>query len=116
MKYVFKMTGPVQHVLRAMLEDAAVPLYGLQISKQADLHTGTLYPVMDRLERAGWVESSWEDPDLSLTDGRPRRRYYQLTKDGAEQARMALAEISSRREKRLASLSRSQPGPLGAPV
>ena len=114
MKYAVKMTGPVQQVLRAMLEDAAVPRYGLQISKQADLEPGTLYPVMARLEGVGWVESSWENPDLSIKDGRPRRRYYQLTKDGAEQARMALAEISARREKRRSSLSAAQPGPLGA--
>jgi DNA-binding PadR family transcriptional regulator len=84
------------------------------ISKQADLETGTLYPVMARLERVGWVESSWEDPDLSTSDGRPRRRYYQLTKDGAEQARLALAEISFRREKRRSSLSSTQSRPLGA--
>ena len=73
MKYAIKMTGPVQQVLRAMLEDAAVRRYGLEISKQAGLETGTLYPVMARLERVGWVESSWEDPDLSISDGRPRR-------------------------------------------
>jgi len=114
MKYAIKMTGPVQQVLRAMLEDAAVPRYGLQISKQAGLETGTLYPVMARLEGVGWVESSWEDADLSIRDGRPRRRYYQLTTDGAEQARLALAEISRTREKRRSSLSAVQPGALGA--
>ncbi len=114
MKYVIKMTGPVQQVLRALLEDAAIPRYGLQISKQAGLETGTLYPVMARLEGVGWVESSWEDPDLSIRDGRPRRRYYQLTKDGAEQARLALAEISGRHEKRRSSLGAVPPGPLGA--
>ena len=114
MRYAIKMTGPVQQVLRAMLEDAAIPRYGLQISKHAGLETGTLYPVMARLERVGWVESSWEDPDLSITDGRPRRRYYQLTKNGAEQARLALAEISFRHEKRRATLSSAQPGSLGA--
>src|SRR4030081_2563242 len=102
MKYAIKMTGPVQQVLRAMLEDAAVPRYGLEISKQADLETGTLYPVMARLERVGWVESSWEDPDLSTSDGRPRRRYYQLTKDGAEQARPAPAAGSFRHRERRA--------------
>jgi PadR family transcriptional regulator len=104
MKYAVKMTGPVQQVLRAMLEDATVPRYGLEISKQAGLETGTLYPVMARLEGVGWVESRWEDPELSIGDGRPRRRYYQLTKDGAEQARLALAEISGRHEKRRATL------------
>ena len=114
MKYAVKMTGPVQQVLRAMLEDPAVLRYGLEISKRAGLETGTLYPVMARLEGVGWVESSWEDPDLGISDGRPRRRYYQLTKDGAEQARLALAEISARREKRRSSLGAAEPGPLGA--
>jgi len=98
-----------------MLEDAAVPRYGLEISKQADLETGTLYPVMARLERVGWVESSWEDPDLSTSDGRPRRRYYQLTKDGAEQARLALAEISFRREERRSSPALAGGSPTWTP-
>jgi DNA-binding PadR family transcriptional regulator len=113
MKYAVKMTGPVQQVLRAMLEDPAVPRYGLEISKQAGLETGTLYPVMARLEGVGWVESSWEDPELSITEGRPRRRYYQLTRDGTEQARVALAAISLRHEKRRSSLGAAQPGTLG---
>lgn len=73
-----------------------------------------MYPVMARLDRVGWVESSSEDPDLSISDGRPRRRYHQLAKDGAEQARLALAEISCTHEKRRPSLSSAQPGPLGA--
>ena len=114
MKYAIKMTGPVQQVLRTLLDDPGMPRYGLEISKLAGLETGTLYPVMARLEGVGWVESSWEDPDLSVSDGRPRRRYYQLTKDGAEQARLALAEISHVRDKRRASLGAVQPGTLGA--
>jgi len=114
MKYAIKMTGPVQQVLRALLDHPTVPLYGLQISKQADLETGTLYPVMARLEAVGWVESSWEDPELSVREGRPRRRYYQLTRDGAEQARLALAEIFRTREKRRASVRGAQPTTLGA--
>lgn len=116
MKYAIKMTGPVQQILRAMLADPAAPRYGLEISKLAGLETGTLYPVMARLEMVGWVESSWEDPGLGVREGRPRRRYYQLTRDGAEQARIALAEISRIREKRRATLSAAQPGTLGVPL
>jgi PadR family transcriptional regulator PadR len=86
MKYAIKMTGPVQQVLRAMLAKPAASQYGLEISKLTGLHTGTLYPVMARLEDVGWVESSWEDPERGVREGRPRRRYYQLTRDGAEQA------------------------------
>ncbi len=65
MKYAVRMTWPVQQVLRALLDQADLPRYGLEISKLADLETGTLYPVMARLEGVGWVESSWEDPELS---------------------------------------------------
>ena len=113
MKYPIQLTGPVQRVLLAMLEDPTVQRYGLEISKQADLETGTLYPVMARLERVRWVESSWEDPELSINEGRPRRRYYRLTENGAEQAWRALADISRARDKRRASLSPAQPGMLG---
>jgi PadR family transcriptional regulator PadR len=113
MKYPLRITGPVERVLSAMVADPAVPRYGLEISKHADLETGTLYPIMARLERVGWVESNWEDPDLSISDGRPRRRYYQLTRDGAEQARRALADIAWTREKRRSSLTAAQPGVLG---
>ena len=112
MKYAIKMTGSVQEILRAMLADPAVPRYGLQISKEAGLETGTLYPVMARLETVGWVESGWEDPELSIREGRPRRRYYRLTRDGAEQARLALAEISHIRQARRASLGGLQPSSL----
>lgn len=41
-----------------------------------DLPTGTVYPALHRLERAGLIAGSW-----SVVDGR-RRRTYQLTDDG----------------------------------
>ena len=46
----------------------------------------TVYPILARLEREhGWVTSRWEDI-ASQDEGRPRRRYYKLTEDGAERA------------------------------
>src|SRR5260370_37559864 len=94
MKYAIKMTGPVQQVLRAMLADPAASRYGLEVSKLTGLETGTLYPVMARLETVGWVGSSWQDPELGVREARPRRRYYQLTRHGAEPSRLAQAAIS----------------------
>jgi DNA-binding PadR family transcriptional regulator len=116
MKYALRITGPVERVLSVLLADPAVPRYGLEISKQADLETGTLYPIMARLERVGWVESRWEDPDLSINDGRPRRRYYQLTTDGAEQAERALQDLAQARHKRRSSLAAAQSGVIGVPL
>jgi DNA-binding PadR family transcriptional regulator len=40
---------------------------------------GTLYKALDRLEKAGFVQSRWEDPEAAASEGRPRRRLYQLT-------------------------------------
>ena len=40
---------------------------------------GTLYKALERLERAGHLESRWEDPHVAASDGRPRRRFYRVT-------------------------------------
>ena len=40
---------------------------------------GTLYKALDRLEKAGYLESSWEDPQTAANEGRPRRRFYRVT-------------------------------------
>lgn len=44
---------------------------------------GTLYRALERMERAGLLESRWEDPDIASADGRPRRRLYHVTGLGA---------------------------------
>ena len=43
---------------------------------------GTLYRALHRLERAGFLESFWEDPRLALEQGRPTRRFYRVTAAG----------------------------------
>lgn len=40
---------------------------------------GTLYKALGRMERAGLLESEWEDPDVAMGNGRPRRRLYCVT-------------------------------------
>ena len=44
---------------------------------------GTLYKALGRMEAAGLLESHWEDPDIAVGVGRPRRRLYHLTPLGA---------------------------------
>lgn len=86
-----RMTLPTQLVLHAMLDEPAQEKYGLQICTVSGLPSGTIHPILARLEGIGWLESRWEDSDPHH-QGRPRRRYYRLTEDGAERARIALAE------------------------
>ena len=88
----FRMTLPTQLVLRALLADPARPLYGLEICQLAGLPSGTIHPILARLEAVEWVGSVWEDIDPAQ-EGRPRRRYYNLSPRGAELARDALARV-----------------------
>jgi PadR family transcriptional regulator, regulatory protein PadR len=85
-----RMTLPTQLVLRAMLEHPTQEFYGLEICAASGLASGTIHPILARLERLGWLQSRWEDLDPHEA-GRPRRRYYSLTSDGAVRARDALA-------------------------
>lgn len=87
-----RMTLPTQLVLRAMLADPAREMYGLEIGQAAELASGTIHPILARLERCGWLESRWEDKDPHLV-GRPRRRYYRLTSDGIVGATRALNRV-----------------------
>lgn len=87
-----KMTVPVAKVLAALLTDPGGEHYGLQLMQQTGIASGTLYPILTRLQNAGWLTARWEDEDPSDA-GRPVRRYYTLTAEGAEAARTALAEL-----------------------
>jgi len=85
-----RMTIPTQRVLRAMLADPTGELYGTEIGDTAGLPSGTVHPILARLEGAGWAQSRWEQIDPSA-EGRPARRYYRLTASGVSAARDALA-------------------------
>jgi DNA-binding PadR family transcriptional regulator len=43
---------------------------------------GTLYKALARLTEAGLFEDRWEDPDVALAEGRPRRRLYRISAAG----------------------------------
>jgi PadR family transcriptional regulator, regulatory protein PadR len=83
-----RMTIPTQRVLEALLADDEA--YGAEIGAHAHLPSGTVHPILARLEGLGWATSRWEAIDPS-SEGRPARRYYRLTADGRDRARAALA-------------------------
>ena len=86
-----RMTIPTQRVLAALLDDSERELYGLEIGEAAELRSGTVHPILARLEGVGWLASRWEEIDPQIA-GRPARRYYRLTADGVVAARAALAQ------------------------
>ena len=83
------MTTQTLAVLAAIMEDPTRPWYGLELARVAKLKSGTIYPALARLERAGWLGSFWEDIDPSEA-GRPRRRLYEITGAGREGTAAAL--------------------------
>jgi len=104
------MTGPLERVLGALLADPAAPRYGYDLMKAAGLPSGTLYPLLARLEQQGLVVSAWETPQQ---EGQRPRKYYQLTAGGIQTARLELAQASARRQRAPARPGRPVPGSLG---
>jgi PadR family transcriptional regulator, regulatory protein PadR len=84
----------LERVLRVMTADPTAPHYGYDLMKAAKLPSGTLYPMLARLQQEGLVESEWE-AQREDASGRPPRKYYRLTGDGLRVARLELAEASS---------------------
>lgn len=70
------------------------PAWGLQLCEATGYGTGTIYPALDRLLKAGWIEDRWEEPS---PEDRPRRRYYQITAAGRAAYQEALAGRAARR-------------------
>ncbi|WP_083865893.1 PadR family transcriptional regulator [Deinococcus peraridilitoris] len=90
------MTLPTLQVLHVLYDDLHSEHYGLDLSRKTTLKSGTLYPILARLEQHGLVTSAWENVNPKA-EGRPARRYYRLTGSGCcrayaelERARAAL--------------------------
>src|SRR5581483_5234505 len=93
---VMKLTRPLERVLRAFLADPAAPRYGYDLMKASGLPSGTLYPMLSRLQEQGLVSSAWE-PAEADGGGRPPRRYYRLTGEGVDTGRQELARADASR-------------------
>lgn len=91
-----RMTLATEAVLRVLLDDPTMPRYGFDVAREAGIATGSLYPILARLEQMGWVGSTWEEQGPG-NEGRPRRRYYRLTGMGETCARQALHESLRRK-------------------
>ena len=104
-----KLTRPLERVLRAFLADPSEPRYGYDLMKASGLPSGTLYPMLSRLQGQGLVSSAWEPVGIDAS-GRPARRYYWLTDDGIATGSQELARAdAARRAARPAARGRTRP-------
>ncbi len=85
--------GTLELMLLKLLSER--PMYGYEIvatlGQRGGVHfsikEGTLYPILYRLEKAGWVEPYWQ----TLERGVPRK-YYRLTEAGDKQLHLLIRE------------------------
>src|SRR5579859_4545056 len=112
MAWPFRVTDPLLEVVEVLL-DADAGLHGWAIMKKTQRSGPTVYQVLERLRKAGWVECWWEDEEppragepsaraisafqgaktkSAERDNVPRRRYYTLSGEGAVQVPRLLAE------------------------
>lgn len=94
MGYEPRLTTQTLKVLAALMTDHADSLSGAEIGRSAKLHSGTLYPILFRLEQAGWLKSWWES-ETPQELGRPRRRFYALTGLGSRRTKSAFRDVTS---------------------
>lgn len=90
-----RITNPTRSVLQVFLHDPDAEYYGLDVAAVTGLKSGSLYPILGRLEDSGWLTSRWEDADPGV-EGRPRRRYYRLTPDGIAMAKAVVQPTRQR--------------------
>lgn len=80
-----RLSLQTEAVLAALLTTANSWRYGYELSRAAQLPSGTLYPILSRLADWGWLEHEWQQEK-----GEKPRHMYRLTKMGLEKARVAL--------------------------
>ena len=75
--------GSAELMVLAVIEDQ--PRHGYDIARRIDdtsggllrFHVASLYPMLYRMERRGWIQGRWIEKA-----GQRRRRYYRLTPGG----------------------------------
>ena len=85
-----QMTSHTMKVLEAVISEPGSS--GADIARRTKMASGTLYPILLRLEGAGWLESSWEVGSPEAL-GRPRKRFYRVTAEGAKAVRKIAQEM-----------------------
>jgi PadR family transcriptional regulator PadR len=85
-------------LLAALVAKAQAWRYGYDLSKETGLTPGTLYPLLQRFETQGLLESEWRPSKL---DGRPPRHAYRLTRSGAAFALKWTAEADPKSSPKL---------------
>jgi DNA-binding PadR family transcriptional regulator len=88
-----RITVAVARVLREFLDEVSQPHYGYELMQRTGYASGKLYPILARLQHAGWLTRTTEEIDPTQA-ARPARYMYQLTEHGTQAARQELAVLT----------------------
>jgi PadR family transcriptional regulator, regulatory protein PadR len=105
-----RITLAVATLLRVFLDEPNEPCYGYELMRRTGFASGKLYPILARLEHAGWLAKQREDVEPAEA-GRPVRRLYRLTPDGAQAARLELAMLHEQLTARSTARPSTRPNP-----
>jgi PadR family transcriptional regulator PadR len=97
----------ILEVALSMLRSGQATFYGFGLAQTMREQSGsrsltghgTLYKALSRLEEFGLLTSRWED--AAVAEGRPRRRLYELSRQGADTAEQAAAGNGGQAVRRL---------------
>jgi len=87
-----RLSTETRLVLERFLENPTEWRYGYELSRATGLKSGTLYPILMRLEKYTLLEAQW----MTTEGGVPPRHTYRLTPNGLELARTELAKAHPR--------------------
>jgi DNA-binding PadR family transcriptional regulator len=83
-----RLSRPAHLLLAALAEDPQAWRHGYDLLKRTGLKSGTLYPLLIRLNEQGLMDAEWQEP---AEPGRPPRHAYRITQSGMEAAAALVA-------------------------
>jgi PadR family transcriptional regulator PadR len=92
---VRQLSDKAKAVLEQFVEEPEREWFGLELLREIGVPSGSLYPILHRLEERGFLEARWEPIEEAAPEGRRPRRLYRLNPDSMEQARESLLESNS---------------------
>jgi DNA-binding PadR family transcriptional regulator len=92
--YLFPLEAELLGIALRLARTRAPELHGFRAAQElgsqgkggALTANGTVYKALARLEEFGLLESRWEDAEVAVAEGRPRRRLYRITEAGRHAA------------------------------
>jgi PadR family transcriptional regulator PadR len=82
------LSNHARALLAALLDARGRWSHGYELASLTGIKSGTLYPLLIRLEAQGYLQAEWQQP---VASGRPPRHAYRLTVAGQQIARAEAA-------------------------